>query len=237
MTIASTHRVRAWDLPTRVFHWTLVALVLTSWSTFQFSELIGDHRLVLHKRTGYAVLILVVWRMLWGFAGSSTSRFSSFVRGPSTALAYAADLVRGRSRHYLGHNPLGALMVLALLALVGGQAAMGLFTVEHNDLTAGPLYRLVDEDMQKLASRWHRRAIYWFLLPAIGLHVAANVLYGLLKKDPLIAAMITGSKPVADYADAAEAVIVERPILRALLLLAAAAALVLGGITLLGGRL
>lgn len=229
--------VRAWDLPTRVFHWTLVMLVAVSWASFQYAQLIGDPRLVIHRRTGYAVLILVAWRLLWGFAGSSTSRFTSFVRGPGAAIGYASALARGQSRHYLGHNPLGALMVLALLALVGGQALLGLFTVEHNDLAAGPLYRLVDEETQKLASRWHRRAIYWFLLPAIGLHITANVLYALLRKDPLIAAMVTGRKPAARYEDEAEAQIVVRPVLRALGCLVAAAAIVLGGILLLGGRL
>jgi cytochrome b len=245
VTIASTsspgiggpETVRAWDLPTRVFHWSLVLLMLCSWATFQYSEVIGDHRLVWHKRSGYAVLILVVWRLIWGFVGSSTSRFSGFIRGPGAALAYARDLVAGRSRHFLGHNPLGALMVLVLLALVGAQAAMGLFTVEHNDLTAGPLYRLVDEETQKLLSRWHRRAVYWFLIPAIVLHVTANVLYGLAKKDPLIRAMITGRKHAAPYEDAAEADVVRRPLIRAVGVLILAAALVLGGILALGGRL
>lgn len=234
---AGRSQVRAWDLPTRAFHWTLVTLVAISWASYQYAQLIGDPRLVIHRRTGYAVLILVVWRILWGFCGSSTARFASFVRGPGAVASYASSLAGGRPQHYLGHNPLGALMVLALLALVGGQAALGLFTVEHNDLAAGPLYRLVDEDMQKLASRWHRRAVYWFLLPAIGLHIAANVLYGLIKKEPLIPAMVTGRKPVAQYEDTAEAVIVERPVMRALVCLVAAAVLVLGGIVLLGGRL
>ncbi len=229
--------VRAWDLPTRAFHWMLVTLVTVSWASFQYSQLIGDPRLVIHRRTGYAVLILVVWRLLWGFAGSSTSRFSNFMRGPGAALGYASALARGQPRHYLGHNPLGALMVLALLALVGGQATLGLFTVEHNDLAAGPLYRLVDEETQKLASTWHRRAIYWFLLPAIGLHIAANIFYWLVKKEPLIPAMVTGRKPAAHYEDEAEAKIVERPLLRAVVCLVLAAAFVLGGILLLGGRI
>lgn len=229
--------MRAWDLPTRLFHWSLVLLVATSWASYEFSGAIGDHRLQWHKRSGYAVLTLVVWRLIWGFAGSSTARFAGFVRGPSAAIGYATDVARGRSRHFLGHNPVGALMVLTLLVLVGGQAAMGLFTVEHNDLTAGPLYRLVDEETQKLVSRWHRRAVYWFLLPAIALHVAANLLHGVLKKDPLIKAMVTGRKPALRYEDQAEAEIVSRPLLRAGLCLAAAATIVLGGIVALGGRL
>lgn len=229
--------VRAWDLPTRVFHWTLVALVATSWLTFQYSDVIGDHRLRWHRNSGYAVLVLVTWRILWGLFGSSTARFASFVRGPAAVARYAAGLVDGRSRHYLGHNPLGALMVLALLGIVLVQAGMGLFTVEHNDVVAGPLYRLLDEAGQKQVSRLHRIWFYWLLLPAIALHIAANVLYGAVKKDPLIRAMVTGMKPARHYEDGTDAAVPDRPVLRAVVLLALAAALVLGPIWLFGGRM
>lgn len=237
MTTGSRGKVRAWDLPTRAFHWALAALIAISWASQEYSALIGDHRLVWHRWSGYAVLILIVWRLLWGFGGSSTSRFANFLRGPGTTIGYAVDIARGRPRHFLGHNPIGALMVVALLSLVGGQASMGLFTVEHNDLTAGPLYRLVEEDTQKLVSRWHRRLFYWLLLPAVGLHVAANLLHGLLLKDPLIQAMMTGLKPAALYEDEREAELVSRPLARALGCLAVAAGIVLGGIVMLGGRL
>ncbi len=234
---ARTVLVRAWDLPTRVFHWSLVLLIAASWATFEYSELIRDSTLVWHKRCGYAALILVVWRLMWGCVGSSTSRFSTFVAGPATTWRYAVSLTSGRSQRYLGHNPLGAFMVLALLTLVGGQAAIGLFIVEHNDVTAGPLYKLASEDVRKLLLRWHRLAFDFVILPAIVLHVAVNVLYSLVKKDPLIPAMLTGLKPRADYADAPEAAIIARPVLSAVLLLGLAAAIVLGGIVALGGRL
>lgn len=235
--IRAEKSVRAWDVPTRAFHWTLVLLIATAWLTFQYSEALGDHRLRWHRNTGYAILILVVWRLLWGAFGSSTSRFASFVRGPAAIARYLASLFAGPRRKYLGHNPAGALMVLALLALVSLQAGLGLFTVEHNDITAGPLYALLDEDGQKLSSRWHRIVFYWLLLPAIGLHVGANVLYALWKRDPLIKAMVTGRKPAAHYEDEDEARIVARPVLRALVLLALSAGLVLGALSLFGGRL
>jgi cytochrome b len=229
--------VRAWDLPTRAFHWTLVTLVLVSWFTYQFSEAIGDHRLRWHRNSGYAVLILVTWRLLWGMMGSSTARFSSFVRGPGAVLSYLSELSRGKSRHYLGHNPAGALMVLLLLTLLLVQTGLGLFTVEHNDLVAGPLYRLVEEATQKQLSRLHRINFYWVLLPAIGLHVLANILYGVIKKDPLIRAMVTGWKPAGDYADEVEADVPAQPLLRAVGLFAAAAVLVIGPLWMFGGRL
>ncbi len=231
-----TH-VHAWDLPTRVFHWTLVTLMAATWVTFYYAEFLQDPTLKWHRWTGYALLVLVTWRLIWGFAGSSTARFSAFVRGPVAAIGYGADLARRRSRHFLGHNPLGAWMVLALLGLVAFQGVIGLFTVEHNDLTAGPLYKLVSEDTQKLLTRWHRLAFDWVILPVIGLHVVANTLYSLIKKDPLIKAMVTGRKPRHDYEDQREAVIVARPILRGMACLLAAAAIVFGTIAALGGKL
>lgn len=230
-------RVRAWDVPTRLFHWSLVTLMAATWVTFYYAELLADPKLRWHSWSGYALLVLVTWRLIWGFAGSSTARFSGFVRGPASAIGYAADLARGRNRYFLGHNPLGAWMVLILLALVAFQGVIGLFTVEHNDIMAGPLYRLVSEDTQKLLTRWHRLSFDWVILPAIAVHVAANVLYWIFKKEPLIPAMVTGLKPRHDYEDEREAAIVDRPMLRALVSLVIAAAVVLGTITALGGRL
>jgi cytochrome b len=193
--------------------------------------------LVWHRWNGLAVLVLLVWRILWGFAGSSTARFASFLAGPGAMRAYAVGLLGGRPRRYLGHNPLGAAMILLLLGLALLQGGLGLFTVEHNDLTAGPLYRLVSEEAQKLATSWHRWLFYWVLLPLAGVHVAANVLYGIFKKEPLVAAMVTGVKPRDSYADVARAEIVPRPLLRAAVCLLAAAAIVLGSILALGGKL
>lgn len=235
---ASAGAVVAWDLPTRAFHWLLVLLIINAWVSFQYSEKVGDFTLRWHRWSGYAVLVLLVFRLIWGIAGSSTSRFSAFVRGPITTLGYAFDLVRGRSRHFLGHNPLGTWMILALLALVAGQACLGLFTVEHNDSGAdGPLYRLVSEGWVKQLSRWHRQGYYYALLPLIAAHIIANTLYGLVKRDPLIRAMITGRKPRIAYEDQAEATIIARPLLTAFGCLLLAATLVFGGIVAAGGRL
>ena len=127
-------------------------------------------------------------------------------------------------------------MILALLAVVTTQATLGLLTVEHNDLTAGPLYRMISEDRQSQITSWHRWTFYWVILPLIAIHVLANILYGLLKKDPLITGMITGRKPATDYADGTEARIVGRSGRRALLCLVLAAAVVFGTILALGGK-
>jgi cytochrome b len=228
--------VRAWDWPTRAFHWTLVICLISAWASFRYAEAIGDNTLVWHRWNGYAILVLVVFRLLWGFIGGSTSRWRAFVRWPSHALRYALDTVRGRERHYLGHNPLGTYMILALLAIVSTQALMGLFTVEHNDVSWGPLYRLVSEDTYKLITKWHVWAFYWVILPLVALHVTVNVLYGVVRKDPLVRAMVTGKKPKHDYEDAPEAEIANATSLRALVSLAAAVLIVFGAIVALGGK-
>ena len=230
--------VKVWDVPTRTFHWLLVLLIINAWVSFQYSERVGDYTMKWHRWSGYAVLVLLVFRLIWGVVGSSTSRFSAFVKGPGATLGYALDLVRGRSRHFLGHNPLGTWMILALLLAVASQATLGLFTVEHNDSGAdGPLHGLVSEGWVKTLSRLHWQGYYWVILPLIGAHITANVVYGLVKRDPLIRAMVTGRKPRADYEDEAEATIIARPLLTAALCLALAALIVFGGIAALGGKL
>ena len=231
-------KTRAWDLPTRLFHWTLVALIISAWASFEYAERLGDFTLKWHRWNGYAILVLLVFRVLWGFVGSSTSRFSAFVRLPHVAIGYGLDLLRGRDRHFLGHNPLGTWMILALLTAVAGQAMLGLFTVEHNDSGAfGPLYRLVSEPTWKQLSKWHLLGLHWVILPLVGMHITANVLYGVVKKDPLIRAMITGTKPAGPYEDGPQAVIATRPLLRAFACLVAAVAIVFGTIAGVGGRL
>jgi len=234
---ATGARVPAWDLPTRLFHWTLVLLLATAWASFEFSEALGDERLVYHRWNGLSLLTLIVWRVLWGLVGPGTARFATFVRGPAAALGYGRDVVRGVPRHFVGHNPLGALLIVALLALVGTMGTLGLFTVEENELATGPLYRYAGEAWAKVATSWHRFLFEPVLLALAALHIAANVLYGLVKKEPLIAAMITGDKPAADYEDAAGAAPLARPGRRALVCLGAAVAIVFGTILALGGKL
>lgn len=228
---------RAWDLPTRVFHWTLVLLILSAWVSYEFAEDLGDETLVWHRANGLAILTLVVWRVLWGILGSSTARFASFVRHPAAILAYVKDQLTRSAPRYLGHNPLGALMVLALLAALAIIAGFGLFATDDNDLVGGPLYRLVDEAQNARAARLHDKLFNFLLLPLIALHVTVTVLYTLVKKEPLIQAMFSGRKPAEPYADAAEATIAGRPLARAFVCLIAAAVIVLGGILAAGGRL
>ena len=233
----ATPKVRAWDIPTRVFHWSLVLLIVNSWASFQFAEAFADNTMKWHRYNGYTILVLLVWRVLWGFVGSSTSRWSAFLRWPWVTAQYAFDTLRGRERPFLGHNPLGSYMIMALLGAVGVQAVLGLMTVEHNDVTWGPLYKLVSEANQKRVSYFHVRLLNYLIWPLIVAHVTANIIYAVWKKDPLIRAMVTGAKPAGDYEDQAEAVITKRPILRALVCLGLAAVIVFGTIAALDGKI
>ena len=132
--------VRVWDWPVRVFHWTLLALVVFSVATAKVGGLWMDW----HMRSGYAVLALVAFRIAWGFAGTRWARWSSFVHGPARALRYARTLVVPPHENTVGHNPLGGYMVVALVALLLSQAVTGLFA-NDDILTEGPLVKLVDE--------------------------------------------------------------------------------------------
>jgi cytochrome b len=227
--------VKAWDLPTRLFKWSLVVLVFSAWLTNQQ----GDAGITWHIRTGYAILILLVFRLLWGVFGSSTARFANWVTWPWTAVRYAFDLVRGRGRPYLSHNPLGGWMIILLIVVVGSQGIAGLFTADHNGIYGGPFANLDFGDptpVQRAFSRYHHQAFYW-LLAFIAVHVGVNLFYQFVKKDPVIGAMITGRKPVEPFADQAEMRAGPALWLRAILCLAAAAAIVLGGVKLAGGSL
>ncbi len=228
--------VLAWDLPTRLFHWGFVWLMASAWASHEFSDLLGDDTLKWHRWNGYAILVLVVFRLIWGFVGSSTSRLASFVGSPLEALSYGRGLLAGKKLRYLGHNPLGTWMIIALVIAVTSQGIMGLFLLDHNDVTAGPLQFLISDELGKKLGNWHRIGFKLVMVLAV-LHISANTLYSLVKKDPLIRAMITGKKPAALYEDHQEAKIAPNVMLRAGLCLVLATAIVLGGIRLSGGVL
>lgn len=227
--------VRAWDLPTRLFKWSLVLLVLLGYVT----QRAGGEWLNWHVWNGYAILVLVVFRLLWGVVGSSTSRFTAWVTWPWRALGYGLALMRGRSSRYLGHNPLGGWMIIALLTFVTVQGVTGLFTVDSNGIVGGPFANLDFGDptpVQRFMSRWHH-LVYYVLLGFVALHVTVNVLYQVLKRDPLIEAMVSGWKPAERFEDQQEMRSPPRLALRAGLCLVAAATIVLGGVRVFGGAL
>ena len=182
MPAAAAHRIRVWDLPTRVFHWTLAALVVGSFATVK----VGGNLMVWHERLGYAALALVLFRVVWGFVGGRYARFASFVRGPGRVLGY----LRGAVAPSPGHNPLGALSVLGLLAAVGFQAASGLFT--NDDIAfEGPLARHVSGATSSLLTTLHRYNEK-VILALVALHVAAILYYRFAKRKDLVRPMLDG---------------------------------------------
>lgn len=180
---------QVWDLPVRIFHWSLVGAVVTAFVTNK----LGVGYFKYHVWAGYAVIVLVAFRIVWGVVGTRHARFWNFLRGPSTTLAYARDLVAGKDAHFAGHNPLGALMVLALLAALAAQATLGLF---GNDeiFNVGPLYGYVSKDVSLVLTSIHRKLFYW-LAGAVALHVLAVIAHQIFKNENLVRAMITGRKP------------------------------------------
>ena len=181
-------QVRVWDLSVRLFHWALVALLL-----FQVvSGKLGGRLIDWHLYGGYAVFVLVAFRVLWGFAGSTTARFTSFLVRPAAALRFGGRLLSRRAEAYAGHNPLGGWMVVALLACLALQAGTGLFA---NDgiATDGPLAALISVELSDRLTEVHRWN-FWILLALSAVHTAAALYHWLVLKEDLIGAMFTGVK-------------------------------------------
>lgn len=212
-------RVKVWDLPTRLFHWVLVLLIVALGVSGQLGHL------TIHMQIGPAVVALIVFRLIWGAIGSQTARFSHFVRGPKAVLAYLAAARQGTVRS-VGHNPLGAFSVLALLGLVLVQGVTGLFTSD-DILSQGPLAHLLSSKDVALLSSIHRIG-FKLLLAFIAVHLAAVLFYRLVKKDDMVEAMITGEKQVPE---GVEGIRFRHPLL-ALAALAVACLVVWGGLAL-----
>lgn len=189
----SVRDVAVWDLPTRLFHWGLVLLVTVAIVSAKLD------RMEIHMLAGETILALLLFRLAWGVVGSQTARFSDFVKGPRAVLDYAVGLVRkgepGPAPHpVLGHNPMGGLMVLLLLAALTTQAVSGLFTSD-DILVDGPLVPIAASATVKAFSTVHRLLSDGILI-LIGVHVLAVLAYLLVKKENLIRPMVTGRKAI-----------------------------------------
>lgn len=180
---------RIWDLPTRVIHWGLVLSVFGAWLT---RELEGDW-FAWHTRFGYAVLLLAVTRIVWGFVGTRHARFGDFVRGPRAILRYLRGGTDEAGQRIAGHNPLGALMVLALLLMLLTQATLGLFANDQV-MSTGPLFGYVSAETSDRLTSLHKQ-LFDVIVVAIAVHVAAALFYLWARRENLILPMITGRKP------------------------------------------
>jgi cytochrome b len=179
-----------WDLPIRMFHWLLVALLGFSWWSGE------EHLIEWHRLSGLTILALLLFRLYWGLVGSPTARFGRFVRGPRAVLAY----VRGNdSTPGPGHNPLGGWSVVAMLVVLFTMVGAGLFAVDVDGLESGPLADYVSFEQGRLAAEIHG-VVFNVLLGLVALHLLAIVFY-LVRGKNLTAQMITG-RSRAPYAEA-----------------------------------
>jgi cytochrome b len=218
---SSRRSVGVWDIPVRVFHWLVVALIIVSFTTAQ----IGGNAMQIHELSGFTVLTLVLFRVLWGIFGSTYARFTDFVRRPRQTLAYARSLRQGRPAFYAGHNPLGGWMIVALLVCLLVQAGTGLFA-NDDIMTEGPLYNWVSKQTSDALSEIHETNFY-VLAVLIALHICAAFYYLLSRRENLILPLFTGRKQLPEAQDAPE--VHGGPLWLALLLLALCA----GGVYLL----
>lgn len=181
-------KTRVWDAGLRLFHWSLVVLFcLSAYSAFQ--DKFGPFA-DMHFYAGYTILILVVWRIAWGFVGSETARFSTFVKSPAAAVRHLLAMVRGEPYKETGHSPLAAISVLLMLLLLLAQAVMGLFASDGM-IFSGPLSDSVSGSFGSSMTTWHK-LLGRVLIGLVILHVTTIAAYALLKRVNLVWPMITG---------------------------------------------
>ena len=178
--------IKVWDGVTRLFHWALVICIFGAWVTIE------NRWITAHEIFGLVLLGLVIFRICWGFIGSTTARFRHFVTKPSTAINYLKASLRSESDNFTGHNPSGGWMVLALLAILLFQSLSGLYA--NNDLGfTGSLADTISKEFSDQVTQWHAIS-FNFIMLAIWLHLVAVFFYVLVKKDNLVKAMLTGKK-------------------------------------------
>jgi cytochrome b len=181
-------KVKVWDVPVRLFHWLLLGLVGFSW----WSGDQGDNWMDWHSKSGYAILTLLLFRIGWGFIGSDSARFAQFVRGPRASFAYLRSVFKRQPKAYLGHNPLGGWMIMALLLVLLVQVITGLLGNDDSDYSA-PLSHWVSHDTSSFITTLH---VYNFdlLLILVGVHIAAVLTHLVMRRDDMLKAMFTGVK-------------------------------------------
>ena len=183
------HTVRVWDLPTRVFHWSLALCIVGLLITGN----VGGNAMAWHFRIGLTVLALLLFRLVWGLVGGRWSRFAAFIYSPGSIINYIKG--NGHPEHSVGHTPTGAGSVFALLAILLAQVGSGL--VSDDEISnAGPLTRFVSTATVNLATNYHKNIGKWIILALVVLHIAAIVFY-LWRKQNLIKPMLHGDKQLA----------------------------------------
>jgi cytochrome b len=186
---SSLQRIRIWDLPTRIFH-ILLALAVAG---LVITGEVGGNAMQLHFMLGYAVLTLVLFRLIWGVVGGHWSRFMHFVPTPSTLLSYMQSVRKKQALHSVGHNPLGALSVLAMLVVLLFQVLSGLMSDDEIS-NAGPWTSFVPSDWVAFATEYHSEIGKVLLIVLVALHVGTVLYYKRIKQNDLLTPMLTGDK-------------------------------------------
>lgn len=213
-TPGADQRVRVWDAPTRLFHWSVVILIFVSWLSAD------QGYMTVHLWSGLSLLALLLFRLGWGLMGTTTARFSDFLHPPRNVLAYLRMQARGGRPLHAGHNPAGGLMVMVLLAALASQVATGLFANDGLRF-GGPLALFVSDDASDRLTRVHG-IIFNVILALIWLHVVAVGFYYFVKGENLVGPMVSGRKHRAHVPEDAN-IIFAHPALALGLLLASAA--------------
>jgi cytochrome b len=191
-TVPPAKVVTVWDLPIRLFHWSLAITVIVAVAT----GLIGGEAMEWHIQAGYGIVVLVAFRLLWGVFGTRHARFRSFVRSLPTTYAHVKKSMRGKAPHGPGHSPVAGWMVMAMLGVLAVQTVTGLFANDDID-TEGPLFHLVSKHTSDVLSAIHKLN-FWVVVGLIGLHLLAIFGYYLIvRRINLIRPMITGRMRVA----------------------------------------
>lgn len=182
-------RVPVWDGPVRLIHWMIVGLVAFSYWTYH------NYRMDWHAWSGFTVIGLLVFRIYWGFAGSRTARFAHFVKGPKHIFAYAGSFFKPKAHPTIGHNPMGALSVVAIILTLCVQVITGLMSTDIDNYDPGPWNRFLSWDQAEAVTKIHATS-FNVLLGLIVLHVAVIAFYLVFKRDNLIGPMVTGRRKV-----------------------------------------
>ncbi|MFD1883221.1 cytochrome b/b6 domain-containing protein [Paracoccus pacificus] len=191
MADQGTQTVRVWDPLLRIFHWTLATLVIANWLLGQY----GPNSMKLHFWLGYTILALLVFRVIWGFVGPPEARFAHFLRGPGAVGGYLRHFFRREPSYWSGHNPLGALSVIAMLAVLAFQVGTGLISDPEDYINVGPLADMVSRATSKKAVGLHHLGGTLVLILVL-LHIGIILFYRIWKREDLIRPMITGWKQV-----------------------------------------
>ena len=200
---SANRKVQVWDIWVRLFHWLLVIFILLSYLTgeiggFDFT-MPGTERFIsninLHMWSGMAIFGLLIFRIIWGFAGSSTAKFINFIRSPKVIVEYVTSVLKGPVAFFAGHNPAGGAVVIIILLALTIQAGTGLFSQDEGFfVTKGPLAFVVGDDTSKEITGFHKQWWEYVVIVLVVIHIAANLFYWLIKKQDLIVAMFTGKR-------------------------------------------